>query len=343
MKFTYIFGPVFSGRLGHSLGLDLLGERICSMDCLYCEVGKTDELTLDRKPYVPADYLLKELRQWRDAHSDNLPDYVTLGGSGEPCLNSELDTIIKGCKQILPSVPVAVLTNSTLICDPDVQNALLEADAVLPSLDSLVDKEFAKLNRPCGGVSAAAIADCLIQFSKKYSGKIFLEILLSQGINDSQENLTLLKEYVTQLQPHRVDVTTLSRPGAFSLAKAVDSNARKVWQDALAECITRFDANGSTSHQHIAKENTQAGAEAQPVTDNPPDLHDQDRLAAKQRVLESLTRRPQTPSQLAIALTLPLSIVIGVLDILENEGAIYTSEPDRTATLNTDEPFYSCQ
>ncbi|OBQ50184.1 radical SAM protein [Halodesulfovibrio spirochaetisodalis] len=343
MKFTYIFGPVFSGRLGHSLGLDLLGERICSMDCLYCEVGRTEELTLSRKPYVPAKDLLDELRRWRDEHGENLPDYVTLGGSGEPCLNSELDAIIKGCKQILPSVPVAVLTNSTLLCDPDVQQALLEADAVLPSLDSLIDKEFAKLNRPCGGVSAASVAECLMEFSKQYSGKIFLEILLSQGINDSQENLTLLKEYVTSLQPHRVDVTTLSRPGAFSLAQAVDPEVRKAWQTALSDCITDFTANGSTSHQHPAKETSPQADATQTATDNLADLPEQDRSAAKQRVLESLTRRPQTPSQLAIALTLPLSIVQQVLDILENEGSIYKSEPDRTATLNTDEPFYSCQ
>lgn len=343
MKFTYIFGPVYSGRLGHSLGLDLLGDRTCSMDCLYCEVGRTEELTMSRKPYVSAKDLLDELRRWRDEHSNNLPDYVTLGGSGEPCLNSELDTIIKGCKQILPSVPVAVLTNSTLLCDPEVQEALKEVDAVLPSLDSLVNKEFAKLNRPCGGVNAAQIAECLVQFSKVYSGKIFLEILLSQGINDSQENLTLLKEYVTRLQPHRVDVTTLSRPGAFSLAKAVDPDVRKVWQNALSECITRFDANGSASQQHATEENAPPAAASQSATGNFADLPEQDRSAAKQRVLETLTRRPQTPSQLAIALTLPLSIVQGALDILEHEGAIYKSEPDRTATLNTDEPFYSCQ
>ncbi|SHJ54249.1 radical SAM protein [Halodesulfovibrio aestuarii] len=343
MKFTYIFGPVYSGRLGHSLGLDLLGKRICSMDCLYCEVGKTEELTLTRKPYVPAKDLLDELRQWRDEHCDNLPDYVTLGGSGEPCLNSELDIIIKGCKQILPSVPVAVLTNSTLLCDSEVQEALMEADAVLPSLDSLVDKEFTKLNRPCGGVIVAQLAECLVQFSKKYSGKIFLEILLSQGINDSQENLTLLKEYVTKLQPHRVDVTTLSRPGAFSLAKAVDPDVRKVWQNALSECITRFDANGSASPQHASQKNAPPATVLQSATGEFADLPEQNWSAVKQCVLESLKRRPQTPSQLAVALTLPLSNVQRALDTLEHEGDIYKSEPDRTAALNTDEPFYSCQ
>lgn len=343
MKYTYIFGPVYSGRLGHSLGLDLLGQRICSMDCLYCEVGRTEELTLHRKPYVPAKDLLDELRQWRDEHSDNLPDYVTLGGSGEPCLNAELDTIIKGCKQIFPSVPVAVLTNSTLLCDLEVREALMEADAILPSLDSLVNKEFAKLNRPCGGVSAASVAECLLNFSKAYSGKIFLEILLSQGINDSQENLALLKEYVTKLQPHRVDVTTLSRPGAFSLATAVEPDVRKVWQKTLSECITSHDASGSAKKPHgTPKEATQTATPLQ-STGNYADLPEQDRTAAKQNVLQSLTRRPQTPTQLAIALSLPVSLVQGALDILEQEGAIYKSEPDRTASLNEDEPFYSCQ
>ncbi len=102
MPLAHVFGPVASGRLGRSLGLDLLGGRVCSMDCLYCEVGATDVHTCERAPYVPARVLLDELARWRDAEAAIRLDHVTLGGSGEPCLNSDLARIIAGCRDILP-------------------------------------------------------------------------------------------------------------------------------------------------------------------------------------------------------------------------------------------------
>jgi len=186
--YRFVFGPVLSGRLGRSLGLDLLGSKVCSMDCVYCEVGPTRVRTRERKTWVPPRELLDELAAWK-AEGFEAPDVVTLGGSGEPTLNSGLAEILAGCRTILPGVPVAVLTNSTLLDDASVRRELCAADMVLPSLDSLVEEEFAAVNRPLRGITAAGCAQGIRDLRREFSGRLFLEVLLCRGWNDSAANL----------------------------------------------------------------------------------------------------------------------------------------------------------
>jgi wyosine [tRNA(Phe)-imidazoG37] synthetase (radical SAM superfamily) len=182
---------VRSGRLGLSLGLDLLGARICSFDCLYCEVGPTDALTTAQKPYVPATRLLGELSGFAASGPPAL-DAVTLGGLGEPCLNTDMDRIIDGCRKILPGIPVAVLTNSSLLSDPAVRKRLVGADVVLPSMDTLVPEEFAIINRRIGSVPGGHPAGTSgFQVGILRTG--VLEILVLDGINDSEDNLARLR------------------------------------------------------------------------------------------------------------------------------------------------------
>ena len=328
MSYTYIFGPVASSRLGYSLGLDLLGKRICSMDCLYCEVGKTDTLTTERAPYVPAEVILEELERWAQENTDR-PDHVTLGGSGEPCLNSELAQIISGCRRILPDTPVAVLTNAVALDDSNVIAALMDADVVLPSMDSLVESEFRKLNRPCGGVTAEHVRKGVLSFAAAYTGTIFLEILLVQGINDSDENLALLKEFVRELDPDRVDVTTISRPGTLDTIRPVTKEQRTTWCDAFENCLTRPDSPGTVF--------LRTGQRA--------DFVERDLEAAADMLLRSLQRRPQTPGQLAMALALSLEKVEAALALLEQRGTVQRTTLSQNAAPphDVDEPFYSCQ
>ncbi len=277
MKFNYVFGPVMSGRLGRSLGLDLLGDRICSMDCVYCEVGATRELTLERRPYVPAEDILHELEEWKkEGHAP--PDMITLGGLGEPCLNTEMEYVISGCRDLFPDVPVAVLTNSTLMLDPEVRRELALADIVLPSLDSLVPEEFHALNRPCPGVGPEEVAQGLLEFKKMFDGRIFLEILLAEGVNDSDANLGRLEAFCKRLQPDRVDVVTLSRPGTVKKAKAVDKETLERWRKAL------HAGDAPVQERQLARGATLSEA------------HVEDMIRA------SLARRPQTVKQLGQAL-----------------------------------------
>ncbi|MBU1248186.1 MAG: radical SAM protein, partial [Proteobacteria bacterium] len=172
MAYQYVFGPVLSGRLGLSLGLDLLGCRACSMDCVYCEVGATEILTLTRKVYAPAKDILAELEDWASQGLET--EYVTLGGSGEPCLNTEMAAVIDGVRRILPGKKIAVLTNSTLLTDPQVRRELAGADVVLPSMDTLVESEFRRINRTHRNISALDIAKAMLIFRREYAGLIHL-------------------------------------------------------------------------------------------------------------------------------------------------------------------------
>jgi wyosine [tRNA(Phe)-imidazoG37] synthetase (radical SAM superfamily) len=307
MRFDYVFGPVRSGRLGRSLGLDLMGDKICPMDCLYCEVGRTRIKTLERKPYVPAGAVLGELSEWLELGLD-LPDHITLGGQGEPTLNSELSRVVAGVRALAPSIPLAVLTNSVLLGDADVAKALNHCHVVLPSLDSLVEEEFQRLNRPVAPVSARRIAADMLAWRTGFSGRIYLEILLVKGINDSEENLALLDDFSRKLRPDRIDVVTMTRPGASPLSKAVDGATLSRWRAALNAVRTP-----PRTGQHPSG---RAGTV--------------DQLTVASLVESTLRRRPQTLQQLTEALGLDPGQVTRSLDILLQQHAILPVESDGT-------------
>lgn len=303
MAYQYVFGPVMSGRLGRSLGLDLLGDRICSMDCVYCEVGATRDRTCERRGYVPAADILKELSLWKEEGLES-PDMITLGGLGEPCLNSEMENVILGAKRLFPGTPVAVLTNASLMTDPEVRRELCAADVVLPSLDALVDEEFAKVNRPDEAVKPKAVAEGLLAFKKEFKGKIFLEILLAEGINDSDENLGRLKDFCQRLAPDRVDVVTLTRPGTVKGVHPVDGAVLSRWRLALGGGETRAGERPAEGGKEMSLERMTAAVTA------------------------SLNRRPQTAQQLAQALGADPDKVRQAVEALEKMGDV-TRRDDR--------------
>lgn len=317
MSYTYIFGPVLSGRLGLSLGLDLLGERVCSLDCVYCEVGATRQLTRERKPWVPARELLAELRRWKD-ENDQTPDVITLGGLGEPCLNSDMGEIIDGVRTIFPELPVAVLTNSTLMDDPQVRAELAKADRVLPSMDTLVEREFRRINRPEKSLTASALAQGLLQFRREFSGQLYLEVLLSKGYNDSDENLRLLTDYVARLKPDRVDVVTLSRPGTLREATGVDADTLARWRKALG--AAQEEKRPLSADKTLSSRAEDPASGAVPPADVQFDPEDERR--AEQRMRASLARRPQNVLQLSQALGIAPALVQRILRRLVSVGEV---------------------
>ncbi|WP_319470553.1 radical SAM protein [uncultured Pseudodesulfovibrio sp.] len=306
MAYKYVFGPVMSGRLGRSLGLDLLGGRICSMDCVYCEVGATRNLTLERKPYVPASDILDELAAWKAEGLGDV-DMVTLGGLGEPCLNSEMADVITGARKLFPDTDIAVLTNASLMPDEAVRRELALADVVLPSLDSLVDEEFVRVNRPCEGLTPTAVAEGLLEFRKIFKGKIFLEILLAEGINDTDENLGRLKDFCKRLAPDRVDVVTLTRPGTVKGVHSVEGEVLRRWRMAIES------GTGRSEERKVAVK------------------VDMDIERATAFVQASLARRPQTVLQLAQALNADTETVRQAVEALEKQGDIIARD-DRGET-----------
>jgi len=218
MQYKYLFGPVPSRRLGISLGVDLVPMKTCTLNCIYCECGKTSHLTLERKEYVSFEAVKTELTHYLAHHA--LPDYITFSGSGEPTLNSKIGDVIRFLKERVPDVPVAVLTNSTLFFQKQVRSDIKNAEVVIPSLDAANEKIFKKINRPSPHLPVDKIIDGLIRFRKEYSGKIWLEVFIVPGMNDTTAELNILKQVIGKIKPDQVHLNTLDRPGSVSTLRA---------------------------------------------------------------------------------------------------------------------------
>jgi wyosine [tRNA(Phe)-imidazoG37] synthetase (radical SAM superfamily) len=214
MQYNTLFGPVPSRRLGISLGIDLVPMKTCTLNCIYCECGKTSHLTLERKEYVSFEAVKKELTHYLAHHAQ--PDYITFSGSGEPTLHSKIGDVIRFLKDRVPDVPVAVLTNSTLFSQKQVRSDIENATVVIPSLDAATEKIFNKINRPSPLLHVDKIIDGLIRFRKEYTGKIWLEIFIIPGMNDTITELTALKRVIGKIRPDQVHLNTLDRPGSIS-------------------------------------------------------------------------------------------------------------------------------
>lgn len=209
--YKYIFGPVPSRRLGLSLGVDLVPPKICTIDCVYCECGKTTKLTLERKEYIKIEKLFEELKIFFKTPKNI--DFITLTGSGEPTLNSRIDEVIAFSKQF--NHKIALLTNGTLLSDEKVRNQIIDVDVVLPSYDAATLESFNKINRPHPEIDLNSYLNGLIEFRKIYKGQIWLEILILPGYNDDLDNLLKLREDILKINPDKIQLNTLDRPGAL--------------------------------------------------------------------------------------------------------------------------------
>lgn len=212
--YKHLFGPVPSRRLGMSLGIDLIPKKVCSLNCVYCEVGKTTNLKTERLEYVKYDSVIAELEKFMS----NNPkiDYFTFSGSGEPTLNSSIGDVLKFIKVKYPKIKTAILTNGTLLYNKNLREELLEADVILPSLDAASRDVFRKINRPSKKLNVETHIQGLIDLRKEYKGEIWLEIFLLKGYNDTKEELKLLKEAILKIKPDSVQLNTLDRPGTKS-------------------------------------------------------------------------------------------------------------------------------
>jgi len=236
----YVYGPVPSRRLGFSLGLDLVPYKTCTLDCIYCQLGRTTQKTAARNLYAPTADILEEIKE-AVKHKKRI-DYITISGSGEPTLNSGIGALIKKVKAFT-TIPVAVLTNGTLLFMEDVQKDLLDADIVLPSLDAASLQVFRRVNRPHHSLKIEAILDGLKKFRKLYRGQIWLEIMLIKGFNDNAEELLSLRNAVSEIQPDMVYLNTVVRPPAEIYAKPLRSDEMMIaknYFDNHCEVIAEF-------------------------------------------------------------------------------------------------------
>ncbi len=242
MVYKHLFGPVPSRRLGISLGVDLVPFKVCSFNCIYCEVGATNNLTLERKEYISIDKVINELENYLSNNPDL--DYITFSGAGEPTLNSGINTVIKYIKNNYPKYKLALITNSSLFYDADLRAEIAEIDLIMPSLDAISNNIFRKLNRPNPKLDIDEIVKGLISFKHESNAEMWLEIFLSPGINDSLDELTKLKDACLRIAPDRVQLNSLDRPGVEaklrSMTKEEMEKIVEFLQPLPVEIIAKF-------------------------------------------------------------------------------------------------------
>jgi wyosine [tRNA(Phe)-imidazoG37] synthetase (radical SAM superfamily) len=290
----HIYGPVPSRRLGYSLGVDILPFKTCSLDCIYCQLGNTKRKTVQRKKYFDVDTILAQIK--KTIASGQRIDYITFSGSGEPTLNVSIGKLIQEIKKIT-SIPVAVLTNATLLSHQSVRNAITDADLVVPSLDAAAQEIFERVNRPHESLKIRQIIKGLKHFRQDFSGKIWLEILLVRGVNDSPAHLEKLKKAIAEINPDRIHLNTVVRPPAEKTALPLSSQELVLIRQFFgkkAEVVAEFDKT-----------------QDRPVSQD-----------LKDAILEMVARRPVTLADMSRSLGKHKNELIKYCDFLLKEGKI---------------------
>ena len=290
----HVFGPVPSRRLGRSLGIDLVPFKTCSYDCIYCQLGRTTNRTIERKEYVLLDDVLEEL-EYRLATGAE-PDYVTLSGSGEPTLYSRLAPLIAGIKERTDR-PVAVLTNGSLLWDRDVQESLLEADLVIPSLDAGDEATFQWVNRPHPALSFERVVGGIEEFCRRFRKPVWLEVFLLKGLNATGVQLERIARLVDRIMPDRAQLNSVTRPPS-------EDFARPAPRDELKQAARLF------------------GDRAEIITEGDTTQHNEYCQARRADILGLLRRRPCTSDDVATGLRLHPNEVAKHLDELVREHVV---------------------
>lgn len=236
-----------SRRLGRSLGIDLTPHKVCDFDCVYCQCGATTLKTLRRRAYVPYRLIIGQVR--RAIHEPGRIDYLTLSGSGEPTLNSNIGRLITELKRIT-KIPVCVITNGSTMYRPAVRRALRGADLVMPTLCAATQKVFSRVNRPRPELRIREIIRGLAAFRREFRGQIWLEIMLVRDLNDAPRDIRKLKEAVKLIKPDRIQLNTVVRPPSEREARPVPMTVlRKIRRSFGPRCeiIARFNKGSGTA------------------------------------------------------------------------------------------------
>ncbi|MDO8602892.1 MAG: radical SAM protein [Candidatus Omnitrophota bacterium] len=203
-KFKYIYGPVYSWRLGRSLGVDPLSQtdKICTFDCSYCQIGETKLFNSGRKVFISTEAVAKEIAA---LPKNAKMDYITFSGNGEPTLARNLGDMIKRIRKIRKE-KIAVITNASLINKSDVQDDLLLADFVLLKLDANAEDLFREINRPDPGIRFGDVVKGIKRFSEIYKGRLALQIMFVG------KNKTYAKEIVKMAQKLGIKEVQINTP-----------------------------------------------------------------------------------------------------------------------------------
>jgi wyosine [tRNA(Phe)-imidazoG37] synthetase (radical SAM superfamily) len=252
---SFVFGPLPSRRLGQSLGVDPLPLKVCNWNCVYCQLGRTVPLCNERREYFPRENILAQVREVLAGHTPGTIDWVTFVGSGETTLHSGLGWLIRQVKR-LTDIPVAVITNGSLLHLAEVREELAVADVVMPSLDAGSAGLYRRITRPVPALSFESLLEGLVAFRREYRGRLWIEVMLMKGINDSQEALQDIADVLQRIQPDQVHINLPSRPPAEPTVQPPDEEALRRAMAILgsrANVVTAssgpFDLSG---HENVA-------------------------------------------------------------------------------------------
>ncbi len=293
----YVFGPVPSRRLGLSLGVDLIPHKTCTFDCLYCEVGRTTNLTLNPSGFAPFGDVLKELKERLRTCT---PDVITLAGSGEPTLYADLEHVIDGIKQIAEP-NVALLTNGSLFWREEMVRRVLQADIILPTLSSAFERTFRRVHRPAAGLTLEKVIEGLKRLRALYRGQIFLETIFLAGVNDTDEEIAALKPVIEAVNPDKIQINTVVRPPADRRAKCLDTKRLKEIKDFL-------------------------GPKAEIIAGSPVGKKKEGPESAAEEFLNMVRRRPLTAADMARLSNMPVDVAESVIKGLLIKGMIRKRE-----------------
>ena len=237
----YLYGPVRSRRLGTSLGISLTPYKTCDFDCVYCQLGRTTNLTIEKSEYIKVSQIIDELKVWLESNKETAQglEYITLSGSGEPTLNAKFGELISEIKKITP-LKVALLTNASLLCDPQVRGQVWQADLIVPSLDAVTQELFVKVDRPHSSLNIEDIINGLVALRREFRGKIWLEIMLVKGVNDDIRHIRKLKEVIERINPDKIQLNSPVRTTADAGVLAVGKPKLRKIKEILGEKVELF-------------------------------------------------------------------------------------------------------
>jgi wyosine [tRNA(Phe)-imidazoG37] synthetase (radical SAM superfamily) len=297
-----IYGPVPSRRLGISLGVDIVPYKNCSYDCIYCQLGKNTDHTIQRRSFVSVDSVTEQIKEVVDQNSDI--DYITFSGSGEPTLNQDISRMIERVKSFT-QIPVAVLTNGSLLWDRKVREDVAQADLVVPSVDAVSEEVFQKVNRPAWGLDVKRVLLGIKEFCHDFKGDVYVEIMLVKGINDSEEEMKRMNQFVRELNADKIQLNTVVRPPADPEARPLDRQEllkiKALFDPSLpVEIVADFDRATSKAYHG--------------------DL--------ERAIIELLRRRPTRKDEMAKALGIHPNEILKYLQALETSKKIRRLETE---------------
>jgi len=304
MVYQYIFGPIPSRRLGVSLGIDLVPLKTCSFNCIFCECGKTTDLTIERRKYFPTMAIIKEVDDYLSGRPEL--DYITFSGSGEPTLHSGIGKIAHHIKSNYPEYKLALLTNGSLLWDESVRKDLLEMDVIIPSMNGISEQIFMKINRPHPSLSCAQVVKGLKALRSEYTGEIWLEIFIIPGLNDTEEELDLMKSAIREICPDKVQLNALDRPGVVDWITVPSFSG----MERIIELLDYHDIEVVSS---IASRSEIQGIPGDVV----------------EEILMTIRRRPCTVSDLSRICNLKPTEIIKHIEVLLEKGEIVAKNEKR--------------